>query len=70
MLKAFAPSVEKLDVSELLAAVIAVIIRMSAKMPKAMMTTVMADRSLFDRILFHDKESVSLFSILFQAKVK
>jgi len=55
--------VEKLDVNELLAAVMAVIISIRAKIPSAIITMVMADLNLLDLILFHDKERVSLYFI-------
>ena len=46
--------VEKLEVKLLLAALIAVMIRINANMPKAMIITVMLVRSLLDVIFFQD----------------
>jgi hypothetical protein len=59
MLKALAPIVEKLVVRLLLAALMAVIIRISAKMPSAIMITVMAVRNLFTLTFFQESESES-----------
>lgn len=60
MLKELAPMVEKLEVRLLLAAEIAVIMRISAKMPRAMITTVMPVRSLLPLIFFHESDKESL----------
>jgi hypothetical protein len=51
--------VEKLAVRLLLAACIAVIIKMSAKIPNAMMITVMAVRNLLPRMFFQESNNES-----------
>lgn len=60
ILNEFAPIVEKLDVRLLLAALMAVMMSINAKIPRAMITIVMADRNLFPLILVQesDKESI------------
>jgi hypothetical protein len=59
MLNAFAPIVEKLLVKLLLAACMAVMMSISAKIPNAMMITVMDVRSLFPLIFFHESANES-----------
>jgi hypothetical protein len=51
--------VEKLEVRLLLAAFMAVIIRISAKIPKAIIITVIDVRNLLPLIFFHDNERMS-----------
>jgi hypothetical protein len=60
MLNAFEPIVEKLEVRLLLAACIAVMISINAKIPNAMMITVMDARSLFPFIYFQESDKMSL----------
>lgn len=60
ILKAFAPIVEKLDVRLLLAALMAVIMRIKAKIPSAMITIVIADLNLLPFILVHESDKESL----------
>jgi hypothetical protein len=55
-----APIVEKLVVRLLLAACIEVMIRINAKIPNAIMATVMAVRNLLPEIFRQDNASVSL----------
>ena len=64
-LKALAPIVEKLAVRLLLAALMAVIMRISAKIPSAIIITVMAVRNLLPLTFFHDNDSESLYVIGF-----
>jgi hypothetical protein len=64
MLKAFEPIVEKLLTKLLLAACMAVMIRINAKMPSAMITTVIAVRSLLPLMFFQDKLSKSIAVML------
>jgi hypothetical protein len=52
--------VEKLVVRLLLAALMEVMIRINAKMPNAIMATVIAVRNLLPEILRQDKATVSL----------
>ena len=59
ILKAFEPMVEKLDVRLLLAALMAVIIRIRANMPKAMMMTVMEVLNLLPLMFLQDKDKIS-----------
>jgi hypothetical protein len=59
MLKALEPMVEKLEVRLLLAALMAVIISMSANIPKAMMITVMEVLNLFPLMFLQDKDKIS-----------
>lgn len=59
-LKELAPMVEKLVVRLLLAAWIAVMMSINAKMPSAIIATVIAVRNLLPEILRHESESVSL----------
>jgi hypothetical protein len=51
--------VEKLDTKLLLAACMAVTIRMRAKIPKAIITTVIAVRNRLVRIFFQERERIS-----------
>jgi hypothetical protein len=60
MLKAFEPIVEKLLTRLLLAACIAVIIKINANIPNAIIITVMLVRNLFPEIFFQDKAIESL----------
>jgi len=59
-LNALAPIVEKLEVRLLLAACMAVMIRINANIPNAMITTVIAVRNLLPMILRQERESVSV----------
>jgi hypothetical protein len=60
MLNALAPMVEKLEVRLLLAAAMAVMISIRAKIPNAMITTVIPVRSLLALIFLQERESESL----------
>jgi hypothetical protein len=60
ILKELEPIVEKLEVRLLLAALMEVMIRINAKMPKAMIAIVIAVRNLFPAILRQDSDNVSL----------
>jgi hypothetical protein len=60
ILKELEPIVEKLEVRLLLAALMEVMIRINAKIPKAMIAIVIAVRNLFPAILRQDSDNVSL----------
>lgn len=64
MLNAFEPIVEKLEVRLLLAALIAVMIRMSANMPSAIIMMVMEVLNLLPLMFLQDNDKISRYCMV------